>query len=86
MSARQAQEWCQRHNDVPYFETSVKRGINVDEAFEALVRTVLAREKDKKPTFDPYQVGALDLGTSGGGLMNGDFSLLAYPSKYCNAC
>lgn len=33
-------------NNIPYFETSAKEGINVEKAFETVARNALAREKD----------------------------------------
>ena len=33
-------------NNIPYFETSAKEGINVEKAFEIIARNALAREKD----------------------------------------
>lgn len=68
---------------MPYFETSVKKGINVDEAFGELVRTVIARDKEKKVAFDPYQLNPLDFGKSE---VCAAQSLLSYPSRYCGAC
>ena len=33
-----AHEWCRANDDTPYFETSAKLGLNVEEVFEAAVR------------------------------------------------
>ena len=33
-------------SNAPYFETSAKEGINVEQAFESVVRIALEREKD----------------------------------------
>lgn len=33
-------------NDIPYYETSAKEGINVEKAFETVARNALARERD----------------------------------------
>jgi Ras-related protein Rab-7A len=33
-------------NNIPYFETSAKEGINVEKAFETVARNALAREKE----------------------------------------
>ncbi len=33
-------------NNIPYYETSAKEGINVEKAFETVARNALAREKE----------------------------------------
>jgi len=33
-------------NNIPYFETSAKEGINVEKAFETVARNALARDKE----------------------------------------
>ena len=42
--ARRAQAWCDSNN-TPYFETSAKEGINVEQAFEAIARNALEQEE-----------------------------------------
>jgi Ras-related protein Rab-7A len=44
VSAKRAQQWCQSKNDIPYFETSAKEGINVDLAFQTIAKNALAQE------------------------------------------
>ena len=68
---------------MPYFETSVKKGINVDEAFDELVRNVMAQEKEKKVNFDPHQLNPLDFGRIEKCPSD---TLVSYPSRYCGAC
>lgn len=46
VSAKRAQQWCQSKNDIPYFETSAKEGINVDLAFQTIAKNALAQETD----------------------------------------
>lgn len=41
---RRAQTWCDSNNNIPYFETSAKDAINVDQAFEAIARRALQLE------------------------------------------
>lgn len=46
MSTKRAQQWCQAKNDIPYFETSAKEGINVDLAFQTIAKNALAQESE----------------------------------------
>ena len=34
VSARRAKQWCDGKNEIPYFETSAKEAINVEQAFQ----------------------------------------------------
>ena len=38
--------FCLEKNNIPYFETSAKEGINVEKAFETVARHALARDKE----------------------------------------
>lgn len=38
--------WCQSKGGIPYFETSAKEAINVDQAFQAACKAALAQEAD----------------------------------------
>jgi len=44
VSTKRAQQWCHAKNDIPYFETSAKEGINVEQAFQTIARNALAQE------------------------------------------
>nr|XP_043067580.1 ras-related protein rab7-like [Drosophila bipectinata] len=46
VSNREVNEWCQRNNNMPYFETSAKEGTNVDLAFQALFWNALKQESN----------------------------------------
>ena len=46
MSAKRAQQWCHSKNEIPYFETSAKEGINVENAFQTIARKALAQETE----------------------------------------
>ena len=49
---RRAQNWCESKNNIPYFETSAKEAINVEQAFQRIARDALAKENEDmyKPT------------------------------------
>jgi len=44
---RKAMQWCQEKNNVPYFETTAKEAINVEQAFQTIAKNALAREKEQ---------------------------------------
>lgn len=44
VSTKRAQQWCHSKNDIPYFETSAKEAINVEQAFQTIAKNALAQE------------------------------------------
>ena len=46
VSAKRAQAWCHSKNDIPYFETSAKEAINVEQAFQTIAKNALAQETE----------------------------------------
>lgn len=46
ISTKKAQSWCQMKGDIPYFETSAKEAINVEQAFLNVAKAALKREAD----------------------------------------
>ena len=46
MSQKRAQQWCAVKADMPYFETSAKEAINVEQAFQTVARNALTQETD----------------------------------------
>lgn len=46
MSQKWAQQWCQGKNNIPYFETSAKEAINVEQAFYTIAQNALAQESE----------------------------------------
>ncbi|GAB0086394.1 hypothetical protein DMENIID0001_004510 [Sergentomyia squamirostris] len=46
VSSKRADQWCKSKNDIPYFETSAKEGINVDLAFQTIAKNALAQESE----------------------------------------
>lgn len=41
---KRAQSWCHSKGDIPYFETSAKEAINVEQAFQTVAKNALAQE------------------------------------------
>jgi len=48
-----AQQWCQSKGDIPYFETSAKEALNVEQAFQTIAKNALQQEASQKPIFIP---------------------------------
>lgn len=46
VSTRRAQQWCHSKGDIPYFETSAKEAINVEQAFQTVAKNALAQETE----------------------------------------
>ena len=46
VSAKRAQHWCQSKNNIPYYETSAKEAINVEQAFLTIAKNALAQESE----------------------------------------
>lgn len=41
VTTKRAQAWCQSKNNIPYFETSAKEAISVEQAFQTIARNAL---------------------------------------------
>ncbi len=52
ISTQFASDWCLNKKNMSYFETSVKEGLNVNEAFKDGTVRALIREKQHKSMFD----------------------------------
>jgi len=46
VTAKRAQQWCESKNRTPYFETSAKEAINVEQAFQTIARNALQQESE----------------------------------------
>lgn len=46
VSTKRAQNWCESKNGIPYFETSAKESINVEQAFQTIAKNALAQEPE----------------------------------------
>ncbi|XP_073765415.1 ras-related protein Rab-7b isoform X3 [Danio rerio] len=58
VSTKRAQAWCQSKNNIPYFETSAKEAINVEQAFQTIARNALKQESVDKYDFpDEIKLG-----------------------------
>ncbi|KAI1335229.1 putative ras-related protein Rab7 [Xylariaceae sp. FL0016] len=48
ISSKRAATFCHSKGDIPYFETSAKEAINVEQAFEVIARNALAQEESEE--------------------------------------
>ncbi|XP_077980757.1 ras-related protein Rab-7a-like [Glandiceps talaboti] len=48
ISTRRAKAWCQSKHDMPYFETSAKEKLNVDQAFQTIATSALIQEGESE--------------------------------------
>ena len=46
VSAKRAQGWCHGKGEIPYFETSAKEAINVEQAFQTVAKNALVQEAE----------------------------------------
>jgi Ras-related protein Rab-7A len=66
VAQKRAQAWCQSKGDIPYFETSAKEAINVDQAFQTIARNALAQEQEVELYNDFPEPIRLDANASAG--------------------
>ena len=46
VTQKRALAWCQNKGNIPYFETSAKEAINVEQAFQTIARDALKQETE----------------------------------------
>jgi len=46
VSQKKAMAWCQAKNNIPYFETSAKEAINVEQAFQTVAKNAMKEEEE----------------------------------------
>lgn len=56
VSAKRAQSWCHSKGDIPYFETSAKEAINVEQAFQTVAKNALSQESEVEHYEFPDQI------------------------------
>jgi len=47
VAQKRALAWCQAKGNIPYFETSAKEAINVEQAFQVIARNALKQESEE---------------------------------------
>jgi Ras-related protein Rab-7A len=43
VDSKEGKEWCDANNGIPFYETSAKEGISVEQAFQEIARKALKR-------------------------------------------
>lgn len=56
ISSCRASTWCKSKNNIPYFETSAKNAVNVDQAFEEIARKALKKEYSEDQIYLPETI------------------------------
>lgn len=56
VTTKRAQAWCQSKNNIPYFETSAKEAINVEQAFQTIARNALKQVTKAKKFYSIFSV------------------------------
>jgi len=51
VSTKRLQTWCASKGDIPFFETSAKEAINVEQAFQTIARNALTQDKEEPIVF-----------------------------------
>jgi len=61
ITQKRAQGWCQANGNIPYFETSAKEAINVDQAFQTIAKNALQQEQSLEDDIIPNTVTLPDV-------------------------
>ena len=48
VTQKRAMTWCQAKGNIPYFETSAKEAINVEQAFQTIAKNALQQEAEEQ--------------------------------------
>jgi len=68
VSQKRAMSWCQSKGNIPYFETSAKEAINVEQAFQTIAKNALQQEAEAELYADypdPIRIDAANPRASG---------------------
>ncbi|KAJ1667572.1 Ras- protein Rab-7A [Coemansia sp. RSA 1813] len=63
VSQKRAMQWCAAKGNIPYFETSAKKDINVEDAFRTMVRNAMDQDTDTdmyNDFMDPIRIDVED--------------------------
>lgn len=60
VSTKRAQSWCTMKGNIPYFETSAKENIEVEQAFQTVAKNALSQDTDADVVFPAANSVKLD--------------------------
>jgi hypothetical protein len=61
VTQKRAMTWCQSKGNIPYFETSAKEAINVEQAFQTVAKNALQQEAEADLYVDAPDIQMLSL-------------------------
>eukprot|EP01139_Manchomonas_bermudensis_P004921 Amastigsp_a174466_1902.p2 type:complete len:206 gc:universal Amastigsp_a174466_1902:681-64(-) len=53
VSTKRAQSWCTMKGNIPYFETSAKDNLEVEQAFQTIAKNALSQDTEAEVVFPP---------------------------------
>ena len=60
VTSSKARQWCSQFSDIPYFETSAKENVTVEEAFIEMAKMALKREDSDNYMIMPGTIGGAE--------------------------
>lgn len=57
VTSAKAKEWCKQFGNIPYYETSAKENVAIDEAFIEVAKVAVKREGEGAAVFMPETIG-----------------------------
>ncbi|KAL9599751.1 MAG: hypothetical protein Q9219_003634 [cf. Caloplaca sp. 3 TL-2023] len=82
ISAKRAMTFCASKGNIPYFETSAKEAVNVEQAFEIIARNALAQEESEEYSGDFSDPIDIHLDRESDGMMNTIFADNTFSKPY----
>lgn len=67
VSGKKAAQWCEEKGSIPYFETSAKEAVNIDQAFEVVARNALQQELENEVGYEEEYSDAINIKLDGEG-------------------
>ncbi|GMM33664.1 Rab family GTPase [Saccharomycopsis crataegensis] len=62
---KKAMQWCEEKGNIPYFETSAKEAVNIDQAFDIVARNAFQQELENEAEFNEDYSDAINIQLDG---------------------